>query len=304
MDSFKINQFNPENIMDELCKGLFTEEFTLKNLADKNVTARHLQYWFDNGLLPNKKRKTDENHKFNFVDLIWIKIVYELRVLSFPINKIKIVKDTLLKKKPLPELFGLKNNEEIVDFFYSVYQKTIKDKEKFLKLFSSKENLNGIKSTYLSVLGFYILVFIKGRENSKFIIFNQGETYPFIEKYIKDNTKFMELFEKETYITIPLFKLMSDFIEDDRNYDFISKSLILNDNELKILILLRNEKFDSMTIHFKNGTPFLVEPKKNIKLSKEIRLEDIILKRGYEKIEIITQDGNITYSPKTTKIFL
>ena len=89
MDSFKIAEFNIDNLFEEIEKDLFSEEFTLKNLGNNNVTARHLQYWSDNDLLPESKRKQDENHKFNFVELIWIKIIYELRVLGFNINKIK-----------------------------------------------------------------------------------------------------------------------------------------------------------------------------------------------------------------------
>ena len=181
---------------------------------------------------------------------------------------------------------------------------TSKDKEKFRKLFSSKENLDSIKSTYISFLGSYILAFITERVNSIFIISNNGETVPIIEKQILDNSIVLEFMGKETYISIPLFKLMLDFIVDEKNYDFISKSLILNESELKIIMKFRKDNYDLMTIHFKNGKPIFIESKKNEKISKEIRLEELILKRGYEKIEITTQDGNITYSPRTTKTFL
>lgn len=303
MNSFKIREFNDKNLFADIQKELFNEEFTLKNLDTANLTARHLQYWLENGLLPDKERKTDENHKFSFVDLIWIKIIYELRLLNFPIRKIKIVKDALLKKKSLPEFFGLKSNEEIANFYCKLWQINSDDREKFIKLFSSKENLNSIKATCFSVLFFNIFIFIKARENSKMLIFNTGETFPFVYES-HESIELTELLEKETYISIPMFKLISNFIDDERNNNFISKAQILNDNELKILFLLRHGKYDSMTIHFKNGIPFVIEPTKRMKLSKDNKLSEILLKRGYEKIEVVTQDGNITYSPKTTKIFL
>ena len=306
MDSFKIAEFNIDNLFEEIEKDLFSEEFTLKNLGNNNVTARHLQYWSDNDLLPESKRKQDENHKFNFVELIWIKIIYELRVLGFNINKIKIVKDTLLKKKSLPEHLGLTDASSMAECFYKIFKDKLKitDKEKFIKSFQPHDTSNTKHLKKISVLHFLILFFIDQRENSKLIILNEGETFPLVSDSVHTNPALMELLEKETYISVPLFKLISDFIEDEKNYSFISKAQILNNNELKILFLLRNGKFDSMTIHFKKGDPFLIEPKKKMQLSKDIKLSEILLKRGYEKIEIVTQDGNITYSPKTTKIFL
>lgn len=306
MDSFKIAEFNIDNLFEEIEKGLFNEEFTLKNLCSNDVTSRHLQYWFDNGLLPDSNRKQDENHKFNFVELIWIRLITELRVLGFPITKIRIVKESLLKKKSLPEHLGLTDTSSMAECYYKMFKDKLKitDKEKFIKSLPAADSLNTKHSKKISILHFLILLFIDQRENAKLIILNGGESFPFVSKSDHANPAIVELLEKETYISVPLFKLISDFIEDEKNYDFISKAQILNDNELKILFLLRNGKFDSMTIHFKNGAPFLIEPTKRMKLSSDNKLSEILLKRGYERIEVVTQDGNITYSPKTTKIFL
>ncbi|MES2836493.1 MAG: MerR family transcriptional regulator [Bacteroidota bacterium] len=304
MATLKIEDFDKDNLLKELEVDLHDEEFTLKNLVANNITARHLQYWFENGLLPEKKRKEDENHKFSFIDLIWINIVNELRLMGFPIKKIKISKDILLSKKTIPEFFKLNNDREIVDFYYNSYKESFKDKSVFEKIFSTKKNLDSIKSTEISALFFYIILFIKERVNTKMLVFNTGELLIVDENTPSQVESIAEYMENQTYITIPILKLISKFIHDEMNTAFVSKTKILNDNELQILALIRHGDYDSIKVYFKENKPSLLEVTKNVKLDKEARLSEILLNRKYEKLELITKDGNITYAPRTTKIFL
>jgi hypothetical protein len=97
---------------------------------------------------------------------------------------------------------------------------------------------------------------------------------------------------------------MSQFINNSNNNEFTLKYHLLNDYELQILSLVQLNKFDSIKILFKNGEPFILEATENIKVSKDARISDILLKKGYQSIEIKTEEGQIQYSPKTTKIVL
>lgn len=301
MTKLNIANFSQETLFEDLEKDLFTEEFTLKNL---DVSARVLQHWSERGLLPDKKRKEDENHKFNFIELIWLKLVLELRLIGFPIERIKKVKKALLEKQSLLTLLNIKPNENIADRLYPILASRIKDKEAFYEVFSSNEKIKKADTFKLSILHLLIILFIDNRYHIKFIVFSDGQMLPYIPEIHDKEPSLVEHIEKETTISIPLFKLILNFMDDERNYNFISKGVILNSNELQILATIRSGKFNKITIHFKDRKPKVIEATELIKISKEARLSEILLNREYEKLEITTNQGNIAYVPKTTKHIL
>lgn len=304
MKDFDFNDLKKNHNMDAVLDEILSEEFTLKNLSKYGVTARHLQYWQEKGIMPNKNRKTDEIHRFNFVEFIWIEIVCELSLFRFPIAKIKKVKEFLFAEKSLIEYLGYKKGDDLHEVLYKLLPqlKTLNKRfedEKILALFSSIS-----KYKKLPFLSLFISNYILERMNSKIIIYSNGDT----EIMPLDNSielmAYLKEIEDKSYLSIPLSKLMSQFINNSNNNEFTLKYHLLNDYELQILSLVQLNKFDSIKILFKNGEPFILEATENIKVSKDARISDILLKKGYQSIEIKTEEGQIQYSPKTTKIVL
>lgn len=280
-------------------KDMFTKEFTLKDLS---ISARVLQNWEEQGILMDSERKTDENHKFNFIELIWLKIILELRVIGFSLPKIKEVKERLAKKIPFAELMGWNNDEDIIEGLNRIYANRLKDKNAFRELISVPERLNNFRNFKVSILQLLIHSFLTEREDTRIIIFENGETIAYIEKYITENIELLNKeLQKRAYITIPMFKLVLNFIEDEKYFDFISKAKILTDEELQILELVRSGKFETITIKFKDAEPVYIECTADMKIAKEARISELLLARNYESIHIENVNGHITYSTKTTK---
>ncbi|MDP1801733.1 MAG: hypothetical protein Q8L81_10295 [Bacteroidota bacterium] len=296
-----IQQLSGKDFDIKLEDELLTEEFTLNDLG---ISARRLQNWSESGLLPDSDRETDENHKFSFVGLIWLKLVIELRGIGIPLQIIKEAKKHLLKKKTLNETIGLTNDKEVAEWLYKIWQDQISvSREKFIKDFTAKGFYKKFQSKKVSQLYWLIMLSLKKREGINIIVFDNGAATGINQNEPPDEEIALYL-AKNTHITVPLFKLLLNFIDDKENFDFLSKAKILNDEELKILLLLSTGNFLTMTIHFKNAKPFVMETKEKSKVSKEARLSEILLTKGYQKIEVTTQDGEITYSPITTKRFL
>lgn len=290
--------------LDDVLEEMYTQEFTLKNLSNYGVNARHLQYWQDHGLLLNEERKTNENHKFNFVELIWIQIICELRIFNFPITKIKIVRDTLFHRKSLIEFAGFKEGDNIKEFIYKLFPKLREYNTKFdgkeaMKLFS-----NMTKNATFPMLGILLYEFINDRKNYNIIIFSNGELTLLPSDDNPETIEIMKKIEDKAYMSIPMMKMMSQFTWETSNKEFILNYRLLNKKELQILQLIKLNDFDSIKISFKNKEPYLIEATENIKVSMDARISEIMLKRGYETLEIKTSEGNIVYSPKTTKIIL
>lgn len=280
------------------------DDFTLKHLGEYGVTARTLQFWNDNELLPIKNRKKDENHKFNFVEFIWIGIICELRLFRYPMSKIKEIKEKLFCEKSMIEFLGFKEGDDPYDFFlkYFPHFKNLNTKiepEKILALFSF---ISFDKK--IPLLRIYISLFIQERVNLKLIIFNNGRLEMLASNDSPDSINLLKEIEHKTYLTIPMSKLMSQFMKFNENNELAVKYHLLTETELKVLHLVKINNFDTLKIFFKQGEPFLLEATENIKVSKDARLSEILVEGGYEKLEIKTNDGVIAFSPKTTKYFL
>jgi DNA-binding transcriptional MerR regulator len=297
MTGFKIDQHKGETPFNVLEEEYFSEEYTLKDLG---VSARVLQNWSDRGILPDKKREEDQNHKFNFVELIWLKLILELRLLGYPIENIKKVKKALLGKQSFLKIFKIGKDENIAERLYPILASRVNDKKAFYEYFSSSKAYQRAEEFKISTLQMLITQFVDDREAIKIICFNDGESFPFIPGIHDRNPDLLRILEKEPHISIPLFKLMLNFLTDEKNYDFISKGIILNETEIQILGLVRAGKFKTVTIHFSGQKPKTIDVTELIKIPKEARLSEILLNREYERLEIKTQSGNITYAPLTT----
>src|SRR5437868_6792542 len=122
-----LEQLSGKDLFKTLEENFFSEEFTLKDL---NISARRLMNWSEEGLLPESDRERDGNHRFSFVDLIWLKLVFDLRSNGFQLYKIKRVKEFLLKKRTILEILGFTNDKELVEWFFQIFANAIPNNKK------------------------------------------------------------------------------------------------------------------------------------------------------------------------------
>lgn len=296
-EKFSIETLMKDSGFTEMEKEQFDEMFTLKDLG---VSARVLQNWSENGLLIEREREKDMNHQFSFVELMWLKIILELRRYGFPLEKIKRVKECLVKSKTFPEIFNWKTDEDIIDGFYTKWGNKNIDKNEFNSIVFKPDVLKKIKSKKFFPLQFLILNYLQERNNSKILISEYGEAIPYVEgEFIPNLT---DILDKESYLSIPVYKLVLNFIKDEKNFELIPQSGILTNEEIHILVLIRSGMFKDITITFKNNKPLYLEAKRNIDVVKEARLYELFLTGAYEEITVINKNGNIVSSTKITKI--
>ncbi len=283
----------------DLEKEQFEKMFTPKDLG---ISSRALHNWSENDLLMDKERAYDMNHKFSFVELIWLKIILELRGFGFPLKKIKTVKRWLVEKKTFAEILNCKTDQEIVNSFCQMSAKKYPDRALVEEAILNPSILKKIKNKKFTVLQFLLYGYFRERNNSVIVITNEGLAAPVFDGVISG--ALAKALDKQSYITIPVYKLILNFIEDEKNFKFIPRTEIFNKTELQILENIRSGDFKTLTIHFKNEKPVMIVAEKPVKIEKEARLSEILLKRGYEKIEVVTQNGKLSYSTITEKIIL
>ena len=100
--------------------------------SELGISARNINNWSDNGLLPSNKKKGW--HRFSLTECIWLKIIQNLRELNLPLETIKQIKEDLFHKTDLEHIL---ENKEILDFLKNFIQE--KERETFTEIINSKE---------------------------------------------------------------------------------------------------------------------------------------------------------------------
>jgi DNA-binding transcriptional MerR regulator len=292
---------DPALLGDEILREYELEEFGLKEL---NVSSRVLQHWSERGILPDKDRATDENHKFNFVELIWLKIVIELRSVGISLRSIKQVKHWFLKERSMAEILQIGETEDLAERLYEIWAPRVKDRKIFISSFSDKQVADRIRKKKFPPLWFYIMGYMAERANFQAVIFPEGQAGVIWSQLIAEDRALSEAMQTNTHVIVPFYSVFKEILQDERYFDFLGRAHVLNDNELMLLGLFRSGKANKITIYFKSGKAQILEVERHTKVQVEARLAELLLKEGYQEIKIKTNGGDVSFSSVTDKFHL
>lgn len=295
-----IKSLDPVQLGEEILREYELEEFGLKEL---NVSSRVLQHWSQRGILPDKDRQTDENHKFNFVELIWLKIVIELRSVGLSLRAIKKVKHWFLRERSLADILQIGENENIAERLYGIWAPNVKDKQLFISAFSKPVVERFLRKKY-PPLWFYIQAYMADRSNFQAVVFPEGQAGVVWSQLVADDKTLAEWMETQTHVVVPFYRIFKEILQDERYYGFLGRAHVLTDSELMLLGLVRSGKANKITVHLKNGKPQIIEAERNTKVHIEARLAELLLKTGYQEIIIKTNGGDVSFASITDKFHL
>jgi DNA-binding transcriptional MerR regulator len=296
---------------DKLSRMELSMKFVMEDIG---ITSRVYNHWVKMGIV-TRKINFSGGHKyhFSFTELIWMNIIQELRKYDFPLPKIKKLYLGLMWTIDLYDMLKeipIEDRNEIIEAIPDIpIGDNIEDKDALIadisEKFSIADNNPENEHLYTTLLELIIGSILMYRSDVRILIDYNGNCLPYSERDVQLNG-FEALFEdscidKHSYICISMMKFLQKFISSNKHIPFLTESQILNDNELYILSLIREGKAKSITINFAGDKPSMIEVKKDVKTFAETRLTEILLKRGYQEINIKTQDGNIAVSCVTTK---
>jgi DNA-binding transcriptional MerR regulator len=275
----------------------------LINSNQLGISARNLNYYKTQGLFfPDTVFEKHEHIKFNFTEYVWFNMILELRKFDIGIGVIKEIKELFEYGFPFGEFMSEASQSEK---FMTKLPEDVK--EEFLEVMHSNVDWNEVeKQVPVNLLSLFIVEAIAKRKSVSFLVNRDGEFYPFsfddFNELSKDDS-FLKFIEK-TYISISITQIIKRFIS---NFDLklsTNKLMLLNDREAQVIKLLQDGEMESLTVHLdENNTIQLIEAKESYnKLDKESRLLDLILKDGYQTIELKTQDGRIVYCKNIRRI--
>lgn len=269
------------------------------------ISARTLNYYKTQGLLFSDTVFEKHDHvKFNFAEYLWINIILDLRKFDIGLQAIKNIKELLETSFPFEEFM-----KEVMSSEQFINKLPDDIRMEFIDIMHSDLDWKEVeKQVPVNLLSLLIAELIVKRKQGSILVNHEGEIFLFsFEDYneLSKDEAFVRFLEK-TYVSISLTEIIKRFIS---NFDLkisSKKLMLLSEREAQVIKILQDEKLESLTVRLDNDHSIrLIEIEEVYnKLDKQSRLLDIIIKKGYQTLEIKTQDGKVVYCKNIKKLML
>lgn len=259
---------------------------------------RTLNYFKAEQLVFDRKKRSD----FTFLELIWIRIVYELKELGVKNDLIKSLKEYCFAPPENLSLFedlakefpkevkehALKELGEIspknMELINRAFDEIIQDKE-FLRKHHTSNILH------------WTLISISNRIPLDLRLYSTGEAKFNI---IDNNFQSLIGFENKHYISISITSILSYYLSQS----FVEgafRAAMFTPQELEVLVTIRKVKCKSITIKFSDDEIESIAIEQHPKVDPGQRIAEILLAGGYQEITLKTANGKIVSVSKITK---
>ena len=268
---------------------------------DLGIEARILSHWDKMDLLLNKNIN-GAWFMFSLTESFWLKIIQKLRAYNLPLETIKELKEVLNDFTTAEQ--NSKIDDDLADFFKSKDETMTRSAiEKFFKSTEFLELFQKIKPTHLENI---LLELIITRTDHRILINETGEAHFFnSDKHIPNDeyNRVLNEFLGKTYLSISLFEIIKELIKDLGEDECSEYQNILTKDEAMVLKLLKQEDISKIEINFNDKTKKAetIKVTKNNSVNNFSRVQDLILRNGYQDISIKTQKGKVVQCTNTTK---
>ena len=278
------------------------EKVFLKTEID--IVYSDIKNWERFDLLSEYDKSDKGNwNKISYSEYVWLKIVEQLK--DFGSSN----EDILLLKKYLVSKFKVKDYILLFDQL----KKTIgeKDFEVYSQLYNDLNKVDSNQNLNFNILDILIVnIIYTGEQLSLFIRKDDSHYFlPFSETMLKEysNSSVSSLvddFLNFPFYNIPISSYVSNFLSNKNDVKHNSFTMILTEQESKLLKIIRKnfQKIKQLKVKYKTGNIELIEVTTIKKVALESKIINHIKKADYKKITIDIANGNIVNFEDTEKI--
>lgn len=258
-----------------------------------------------------RKPKRNKMHRFSLAEFVWVKLIQKMRNYNVPIKTIKDYKDILMEsnedevdamlndKDKLAELavaFGGANPDQVKAFFSQ--PELVKD-----MMASIPAPLKSI-----NILDSLILFCLMVKRPMSFMLKDDGNVFiyspVFLDRPELDQTELHNLLAG-SYVSISLTEALAESLSMVEIETIGGELRVITEGEAKVLDALKEDGVTSVLVRFDGDHEMnLLEVTKEQKVVKEARLLELILKHGYQNIEVKTENGSVVRCENTRKLKL
>jgi hypothetical protein len=266
-----------------------------------DIPARILNHWDKMDLMINKN-PNGAKYSFSLVEAFWLKLIQKLRIYNLPLPLIKQLKLELCAVRNADDFQAIDKLD--ADILTSLDKSLTKSEiEKVLQSSEFRDILNKMKPTLLESI---LLDMIILRYDIRMLFNEVGEVFLFNSErpYSNDvDLKKMKVFLGKSFLNVSLFDIIKDLIKFLGEDECSSSHNILTKKEAQVLTHLRVGDASSIEIIFdkEKGDIETIKVTKKSSVSNFSRIQDLILRNGYQDITIKTQNGKVAHCESITK---
>ncbi len=267
--------------LTELYHLLVDKPFSTK---DTDVVSKNLFDWKKNGLLPveNAKQKANASREklfFSFPELVWIKIITEMRDFGIGYAYIIKAKETLFAKLPVTAPIVLAKKQALKNKFAKSTELNATAQK--IGLFDSDEKLIEFSQSVfkeLNALQMLLMDVIGNRTTFNLYVLKNGDILPITGSVLQEDKKkeVEKLLNIIPSFKIPINPIIAKLVADEQYNSFVDATAILTKAEQELLVEIRKGNANEITLHFNNDS------KQNFDISK--KRKGIVNKDEVEKI--------------------
>lgn len=310
-----VNLNNWMNINPEDLLTLFEKRF---NLSDLEISSRVLKHWKEYGLLPedmDKEGDSDEEigsdkatsitvkkrNKFDFVGLIYLYILQDLRDFGVSLPVLMKIKQALLARNDLLKLIMQLEKTDMNElkkrgFNTGVFQKVYDHRDEM----KEQEHIFPDELRYAPLLTYFIHAALMSKVDIRLSFDKEGNMTVGIANAIGQVENSSN--NMEPLIILPLFRYLSFFLSQEKYRELFLDYQLLDEQELLILDLVKKGKYKEISIRPGKNNSLTMELTEELKVENEARVRDLFVTGGYQDIQVKTANGHIRYSEVKTKI--
>lgn len=242
-------------------------------------------------------------NKISYSEYVWLKIVEQLKDFGSSNEEI------LLLKKHLVSKFKVKDYILLFDQVKNTIGE--KDFEVYSQLYNDLNQVDFNQNLNFNILDILIVnIIYTGEQLSLFIRKDDSHYFlPFSETMLKEysNSSVSSLvddFLNFPFYNIPISSYVSNFLSNKNDVRHNSFTMILTEQESKLLKIIRKnfEKIKQLKVKYKTGNIELIEVTTIKKVALESKIINHIKKADYKKITIDIANGSIVNFEDTEKI--
>lgn len=242
-------------------------------------------------------------NKISYSEYVWLKIVEQLKDFGSSNEEILLLKNHLVSKFKVKDYILL----------FDQVKNTIgeKDFEVYSQLYNDLNQVDFNQNLNFNILDILIVnIIYTGEQLSLFIRKDDSHYFlPFSETMLKEysNSSVSSLvddFLNFPFYNIPISSYVSNFLSNKNDVRHNSFTMILTEQESKLLKIIRKnfEKIKQLKVKYKTGNIELIEVTTIKKVALESKIINHIKKADYKKITIDIANGSIVNFEDTEKI--
>jgi hypothetical protein len=274
-----------------------------------DITPREFFYWTDKGVIDIPKAEVGQSpwSKLNLFEILWIRIVKELREFNLPFAPIAKLKNEIFMS--LLDKFKA-NKDFAIEEVKAVFSKS-KNKDEFFEQFDI-EQLNddklrdkyGITMNLISALISDILIFkrkislIVCKENKEFVFLFDGNTFSYLNK------ESIQLALQRTHLIIDLNKLLEEYVLDSNLETLNEEFGLISEDEKELLKLIRDKQIKEIQIKRSddNQITYSATSKYEIRNDNVAEIKKLLRMNEFDDVRVVLRNDKHLYIENKKKI--